>query len=149
MLCLFYDLNDVFIVELVVLANFLRLMFHRRTPDNSILELLHDAPVDLVTEVIHQSMVLLQDDRRSVVRKLALWFSVEANKMKVIPHLLQKIIEIPSVMGRDWNTVWNFVDDVQLLDGDLVDFVEDINARYVDSVALNYVNQLFSDSIVS
>lgn len=39
----------------------------------------------------------------------------QADEMKVKPHLLQKIIKIPPVMGRDWNAVWDLVDDVQLL----------------------------------
>jgi len=38
------------------------------------------------------------------------------------------------VVGRDRDTVGNLIDDVKLLNGDLVDFVEHKNARDVDPV---------------
>lgn len=38
------------------------------------------------------------------------------------------------MVGRDGYTVGDLVDDVKLLDGDLIDFVEHINAWDVDPV---------------
>lgn len=38
------------------------------------------------------------------------------------------------MVGRDGYTVGDLVDDVELLDGDLIDFVEHINAWDVDPV---------------
>ena len=53
--------------------------------------------------------------------------------MQVVPHLLQKVIKIPAGVGRDGHAVGHLVDDVQLFNGDLVNFVEHINAGDVHS----------------
>lgn len=42
------------------------------------------------------------------------------------------------MVGRDGDTVGHLVDDVEFLDGDLVDFVEHINAGDVDSVVTRH-----------
>ena len=42
-----------------------------------------------------------------------------------------------------------FVYDVQLLDGNLINLVQHIDARNVDSVALNHVNQLINCRVAS
>lgn len=47
------DLHDVLIVKSVVLPNLLGTVFHRCAPHERILELLHDALVDAVAEVLH------------------------------------------------------------------------------------------------
>ena len=40
---------------------------------------------------------------------------LHSDKVEIFPHFLKKIIKIPLVMGRDWYSVWNLVDNVQLL----------------------------------
>ena len=41
------------------------------------------------------------------------------------------------------------IDDIQLLNADLIDLVEDINTRHIDSVSLNRVDQLVNSGIAS
>lgn len=52
--------------------------------------------------------------------------------MQVVPDPLQQVIKVPAVMSRDWHAVRNFVDNVKLFNGNLVDFVKDINAGDVN-----------------
>ena len=47
------DLNNVLVVQDVVFAHFLRLMFNGGSPNQSILELLQYRPMNLVTEVLN------------------------------------------------------------------------------------------------
>ena len=58
-------------------------------------------------------------------------------------------IIVPLVMGRDRNSVGNLADDVELLNADLVDLVEDVDAWDVGPVAFNHVDQLVRGGVAS
>ena len=53
------DLDDVFVVELVILADLLRLVLDGRTPHERVLHLLNDRPMNLVAEVLHLKEILV------------------------------------------------------------------------------------------
>ena len=59
---------------------------------------------------------------------LYLGLGVDSHKLEVVPHFLQKAVIVPLVMGGDGDGVGDLADDVQLLDADLVDLIEDVNA---------------------
>lgn len=42
------------------------------------------------------------------------WYS-HSNQIEIEPHLLQEIIKIPLVVGRNWNCMGNLVNNIQLL----------------------------------
>ena len=44
-------------------------------------------------------------------------------------------------MRADGNSVGDFVNEIELFDGDLVDFVENVDRRNVNSVSFNNVDQ--------
>ena len=50
-------------------------------------------------------------------------------------------------MGRDRNSVGDLADDVELLNADLVDLVEDIDAGDVGPVPFNHVDQLVRSGV--
>ena len=52
-------------------------------------------------------------------------------------------------MGGDWNSVGNLADDVELLNADLVNLVEDVDAGDVGPVPLNHVDQLVRSGVAS
>lgn len=52
------------------------------------------------------------------------------------------------MVGRDRDAVRDFVDDVQLLDADLIDFVEQVDARDIDAVPLDDVDQVVGRRVV-
>ena len=58
-------------------------------------------------------------------------------------------IIVPLVMGGDWNSVGNLADDVELLNADLINLVEDVDAGDVGPVPLNHVDQLVRSGVAS
>lgn len=59
---------------------------------------------------------------------------LHAHEPQVVPDLLQQVVEVPAVVSRDGDAVRHLVDDVELLDGNLINFVEHVNAGDVDPV---------------
>jgi len=53
------------------------------------------------------------------------------------------------VVRRDGHAVRDLVDDVQLLDGDLIDLVQQIDAGYVNAVAFDHIDQVVTGGIIS
>ena len=37
------------------------------------------------------------------------------SQAEVFPHLLEKVIKVPLVVGRDWDTVRDLINDIQFL----------------------------------
>ena len=58
-------------------------------------------------------------------------------------------IIVPLVMGRDRNSVGNLADDVELLNADLINLIEDVDAGDVGPVPLNHVDQLVRSGVAS
>jgi len=54
------------------------------------------------------------------------------------------MIQTYLMMGTDRHSMWNLVDEIQLLDCYLINFVEDVNGWDVDSVSFNDVYQRIS-----
>ena len=76
-----------------------------------------------------------------------LGFCVDSHKFKIGPHFVQEVIIIPFVVSGDGDSVGNLADDVQLLDADLVNLVEDVDAGNVGSVTLHHINKFIRCSI--
>lgn len=55
-----------------------------------------------------------------------------SHKFQVVPDFLQQVIKVPPVMSRDWDAVGHLIDNVELFNGDLVNFVQHINARDIN-----------------
>ena len=58
---------------------------------------------------------------------------LHAHELQVVPHPLQQVVEVPAMVSGDGNAVRDLVDDVQLLDGDLVDLIQHVDAGDVHS----------------
>ena len=56
----------------MILANLLRVMLHRASPDKSVLELTDDASMDFVTELLDIAALSEENYRSLVVRNLTL-----------------------------------------------------------------------------
>ena len=52
-------------------------------------------------------------------------------------------------MGRDGNSVGDLADDVELLNADLINLVEDVDAGDVGPVPFNHVDQLVRGGVAS
>ncbi|KAJ8530370.1 hypothetical protein ON010_g14542 [Phytophthora cinnamomi] len=139
---LLHDLHDVFVLELVLLADLLRLVLAGRTPDPGVLEFLEQRLVDTLAEILDRGRLLVQNDGRVVIGQLAARLGVNADHVAVVPDHLEQLVEVPAVVRRDNDVMRDLVDDGQLLDRELVDLVEHVEARDVDAVALDLVDEL-------
>ena len=66
------NLHHVLVMKHVLLAHPLRLVLHGGPPHQRVLQVLQDAPVNLVAEVLNRAPGSLQHNRRLVVGKLTL-----------------------------------------------------------------------------
>ena len=66
------NLNNVLIIQNVVSANLLRLMFHACSPNQRIFELLHDSLVYSVAEVLYRPPVFRKHNWVTIVWQFAL-----------------------------------------------------------------------------
>ena len=68
------------------------------------------------------------------------------NNINVGPLLT---VIVPLVMGRDGNSVGDLADDVELLNADLINLIEDVDAGDVGPVPFNHVDQLVRSGVAS
>lgn len=71
------------------------------------------------------------------------------NEVKVDPGHVDQLIQIPLVVGGNGAAVREVGDDIQLLDGDLVNLVQGIDAGDVDPVSLDDINQVIGRGITA
>eukprot|EP00053_Salpingoeca_punica_P020781 m.212348 g.212348 ORF g.212348 m.212348 type:complete len:417 (+) comp20083_c0_seq1:2736-3986(+) len=120
----------------------LRLVLDRGAPHKAVFELLDQRLVQAVAKVLDAALAVAQHDGLFVIGQLTARLGVYSDKVEVAPHLLQEVVKVPLVVGRDGHAVRDLVDDVELLDGDLVDLVQDVDAGDVHAVALDDINKL-------
>merc|ERR1719323_2178626 len=112
------------------------LMFGASSPDESILELVDDGSVDLIAEVLHSALSIgrLKNDRLFIVGELALGLCIDSNQL---------------VMRGDGNTMGDLGDDLQLFNRDLVNFVQQVDARNVVPVPLHHVDEIIDSCVAA
>ena len=115
----FHDLHYIFVMQNMIFSNFLRLMFDRRSPNQSIFHLFQNSFVNLVTKIFNAASLRLEDYRGLVIGELTFGLCVNPDQFQVAPHFFQKRVIIPFVMSRNWYTVGNFGDDIQFFNGNL------------------------------
>ena len=106
-------------------------------PNQSVFEVQQNGSMNFITKIFHWTSSLGQHNRCRVIRQLTFGFRIDTDQFQVGPQFLQKIIEIPFMMCRDRHTVRNFIDDVEFFDGDLIDLVQDVDSRDVNTVAFD------------
>ena len=136
----------------MIQSHALRLMLHRRSPHPRVLELVHNALMQPVAEVPHGGRLCMENNGLFIVGNLTLRLRVDANHLAVLPDSLQKLVQVPLSTCAHGDTVLQllvsitnfayFCQNVELLDGDLVDFVEDVQAGHVDAVSFNDIDQI-------
>ena len=88
-----------------------------------------------------------QDDGRLVVNGAAARLGVDAQHADAAPDALEQVVEAPAVLGRDHDVVGHAVEQVELLDGDGVDLVHDVERGHVDAVALDHVDEVVHGAV--
>ena len=66
------NLHHVLVMQHVLLAHPLRLVLHGGPPHQGVLQVLQDAPMNLVTKILNRALFVLQHNRGLVIRKLTL-----------------------------------------------------------------------------
>jgi len=105
--------------------------------------------MEFVAEIFNSSSFRVKNHRRVVIWKLAFWFRINSNEFKVFPHPLQQIIKVPFMMSRNRDAMRYFIDKVQLFNGNLINLVQQVDARNVDTISFNDINQIISSCVVS
>lgn len=123
-------------------------MLHRGAPDEGVLELADDGAMELVAKVLQGAPLGLEDDGALVVGQLTFGLGVDPDELEVLPHLLEQGVVVPLVVGGDGHAVGDLADDVELLDRDLVDLVEEVDAGHVAAVALDDVDEVVRGRVV-
>lgn len=97
-LSLLDDRDDVLVCKLMRQSDSLRLMLDTLSVDNRNPEVIHNGLVDRVTEVFDSARRAPKNNWRSVIWLLALRFSVDSTKIELLPHLLEQLVHIPTVL---------------------------------------------------
>lgn len=105
-------------------------------------ELLGQSSMDAVAEVLHVRSPSVQDHWLRVVRHLALRLCVHAQHVASLPDSLKQLFEAEVVFRGNRHNVGQLAEQVQLLDGDCVDFVQHVNDGHVYAVSLDHVNDI-------
>lgn len=72
-----------------------------------------------------------QNDGGRVIRLFALGLRVDTLKVELLPHGLHELVDIPTVLGADWDRVGDSVEQIQLLDADGINLVEAVDDRNI------------------
>jgi len=94
-------------------------------------------------------MITSENDWCTVIRNLTLRLCVNSNEIKVLPNLFDEFIKVPFEVSRYGDVVRDSVKDIKLRDGDLIDLVEHINARDIEAVAFNDIDEIISGGIAT
>lgn len=78
-----------------------------------------------------------------------MYIYLHSNKVKILPDLFNQFVQVPFEMSRARDTVGDSIKDIELLDSDLVDLIEDIDAGDIKSVAFDDINQFIHCSVAA
>jgi len=132
----------------VIFTDHLRVVLDGRTPDKCTPKLFNELLMQRAAKVRHRR-AMPNNDGLLVVRNLPLRLRVNTNQVQILPDLFHEFIEVPLVLSRDWHIMRALINDIKLLNRDLIDLVKNIDARYVDSVTFNHIDQLVSSRVAS
>lgn len=126
----------------MLLSHFLGIELYRCTPHHSVPEVFNHVPVDFITEVLNCCPLPLNDDWRIVVRIFSFGFCIYSNEIEILPHSFDKLIQVPTQIASNRHIMLNLIQNVQLVKGNSIDFVEGIQTRYILPVALDHVDDV-------
>jgi len=133
------NLKHILIFNYMVHSNNLRIELCGSTPDVSMLQLFQQSLMDRVTEITH-CWSTLDNNRCIIIWNLSLWLCVNSYQVKIIPNLLHKFIEVPFILGWDWNVMGVLINNIKFFNRDLIDLIKDVNAWNINSIAFNNIN---------
>lgn len=85
----------------MLLPDTLRAVLGRRAPDQRVLELFQQTPMDPVAKVSDGRVFLRQNDGLVPVWEFSLWFGVDAGEAQILPDHLDEAVKVPVEVGAD------------------------------------------------
>ena len=89
------------------------------------------------------------DNRGIIVWNLSFWFSINTNQVQILPNFLHQFIKVPFIFGGNRNIMGTFVNDIEFFNWDWIYFIQDINARNINSISFNHINQFINCRVTS
>lgn len=89
------------------------------------------------------------NNRFLIVRDLSLWLRVNTNQVEILPNFFHKLVEVPFILSGNRHIMRTLVDDIELLNGNLIDLVKDIDAWDIDPVSLDNIDELIGRRVAS
>lgn len=124
----------------MVFSYFLWVEFDRSPPNHSISKVSNHIPVYLITKILYCASHSLYNNRLFVIGVFSFRLGINSNQIEVFPHSINQFIQVPPQVTSNWNIMLNLVQDVQLIEGYSVDFVQCIQARDILTVSLDYID---------
>ena len=89
------------------------------------------------------------DNRSIIIWNLSFWFSINTNQVQILPNFLHQFIKVPFILSGNRNVMRTLVNDIELFNRDWIYFIQNINARNVNSISFNYVDQFIDCRVTS
>ena len=101
----------------------------------------------LLKNVFYNKVTIIPFSLAIILQLTYLRLGIDSHKCQVVPHFLQKAVVVPLVVGGDGYSVGDLADYVELLNADLIDLIEDVDARDVGPVSLHNVDKFIGSCI--
>ena len=105
-------------------------------------ELFSQGLMDSIAEVQNRAFTTGNNHGCLVVRNLSLGLGVNTDEIQIVPNSFHQFVEVPLVLSADGHVMREFVKQIELFDGDGVNLVENIDARDIDAVAFDDVDEV-------
>ena len=126
----------------MVFSYLLRVEFDWCSPYHGVSELPDHSPVNSITKVLDCWPIPGDDNRGIIVRIFSFGFGIDSNQVQILPHPIDKLIQIPSKMTSNGDIMINLIQNIQFLKSNSINFVQCIQARNIFSIALYHINYI-------
>lgn len=120
-------------------------------PNHSVVEVLHQAGVDLRAEILHRVAppCFREYHRVAQIGCASFLLSVHTDQTEVLPHELQKQVHIQVELARDDSRMRQPCQLVDILDSHCICLVVHVEAANILAVALDHVDELVSRHLLA
>lgn len=119
----FDNLYNVLIVELMIFTHFLRIEFDGSSPNHTVSKIPNHIPVYFITKIFDSAPKSLNNDWLLIIGIFSFRFGINPNQIEILPHSVNKLIQIPSKITSDGHIMLNLIQNVQLIKSYGINFV--------------------------
>jgi hypothetical protein len=104
--------------------------------------------MDRMADVRH-CCTITQNNAFGQVRFLAAFLREHLDQIQVFPYFLDQVVQIQSHVTRYDDGVGYAGQAIEFFDGNLIDFIVDVQARHVNAIAHDDVDEIVSTAVFS